>query len=73
MNGKRLAVGMLLGLGAGTVAAYLGDPKFGKRRRAALARNTRKFLKKAALATADSMADAHHRLAGAIAGIKKNF
>lgn len=73
MDSKRLTIGMLLGLGAGTAAAYLADPQLGKRRRAALARNTGKFFKKAVQATSDSLIDAQNHLAGAIAGIKRNL
>ena len=73
MDSKRVTQGMLLGLGAGTVAAYLTDPDFGKSRRTALARNAGKFLKKAALVAADSLSDSEHRLAGVVAKVRRNF
>lgn len=43
MNARKLTEGMLLGLAAGAITAYLTDPEFGKKRRAALAGEARNF------------------------------
>lgn len=47
MDTKNLTKWVLLGLGTGAAAAYFAHPEFGKRRRAAVAGGTKKFLDKA--------------------------
>ena len=73
MNAKKFTTGMLLSLGAGVATAYLTDPEFGKKRRAALAREARKFLDKATRETRRSLCDSQHRLSGFIARWRTEF
>jgi uncharacterized membrane protein/gas vesicle protein len=64
MDTKRLTKGMLIGLGAGAVTAYLTDPEFGRIRRAAFAKGAKRILAKAAREGKKSLYDSHNRLAG---------
>ena len=64
MNNKRLIEGMLIGLGAGAVAAYFSDPELGQIRRTAFANGTRRVLAKAAQEGKKSLYDSRNRLSG---------
>lgn len=73
MNGKKLITGTLLGLGAGVATAYLADPKYGKKRRAAMAREARRIVGSTLHETKKSLDDTQHRLMGAIARLRTNL
>ena len=64
MNNKRLIEGMLIGLGAGAVAAYFSDPELGRIRRAAFANGARRVLANAAHEGKKSLEDSRNRLSG---------
>lgn len=70
MDTRKITKWMLMGLGTGVAAAYLADSEFGKERRAALARGTRKVLDKAARKGKKSLCDSQHRLAGLAARVR---